>query len=261
MTFTENLKLQFTGFTSLMRRHINRLIRLSFLFITGSISNASTFYIFGVVLNKYLARESVSYASYILPGLLMQCVIAVCLIEGAFSFYLTRNYNELLSILGSPLSIRTIILSYLCSGCLRGIVNGGTYLGVMMYFTKALPVYPLSFALLVLNVMMLFTMWGIKDGIDCTDFSDAGAISSLVFSLASTLSGGLYDVKDVSNMKIFSTLVRINPVYHLVKAARYFYLGIGNPVSLTFNLGFLAINVALFFILCKYADNHKNIRG
>lgn len=261
MTFTQNLKLQFTGFQSLMRRHINRLVRLVFNFIASSIGDAAGFYTIGIILGGDLVRESINFSSYILPGLLISSIIAVCIIEGTYSFYLTRNYNELISILGSPLSIRTVMLSYVCSGCLRGIINGGAYLAVMVYFTKALPVYPLSFALLVFNVMILSTMWGIRDGVACTDFSDAGAITSLALSFFTTLSGGIYNVDDLRNMPIFSKLVYLNPLYYLIKTSRYFYLGIGEPVSFTFHLVFLAVNLALFFILCEYADNHKNIRG
>jgi ABC-type polysaccharide/polyol phosphate export permease len=260
MTRLEYFKLQSSGFRALFFRSATRTWRLRFLILAGWISTGLSFYTIGVLLGKVIPG-SIPFSRQIIPGILSTYVINTCLQDGCFNLFIQRFNNEVKSILTSPITTSTTILAFIAGACFRATVGfTGVYMMTWLLADSAI-LYPLQFFALLLNSAIFFSMMGIKSGIDCKDFTDAGVIEGLIVNIGQSLGGGLYSINLIDNVFI-KNIVRCNPFYYLISSFKHFFWGDTAFIPFSgLNLLLFIINILLFVLLTRHYDRSKNIRS
>jgi ABC-2 type transport system permease protein len=176
--------------------------------------------------------QGVSYAEFLIPGLIMLQVIDNAYGESSSSFFQGRFMNSIQELLIAPLSAYEIVLGFIVSGIVRSLFIAVliTVLGIVFVHTAPINI-GLYLGVIVL-VAILFSSLGIIFGILAEKFDHIAtlttfAITPLVFV------GGVF-----TSIQFLPPLVQkislFNPMFHMIDAFRYSYTGHGDvPLSLS----------------------------
>ena len=184
-------------------------------------------FVFGLALGSRIRSvQGVSYAEFLIPGLIMLQVIDQTYGESSSSIFQGRFMQSIQELLVAPLSAIEIVLGYLVAGVVRAFLIAVliTILGAV--FVHVLPINWLLYIVVIALVAILFSSLGIIFGLLAEKFDHIAvlttfAITPLVFV------GGVF-----TSTQFLPPVIRqismVNPMFHMIDAFRYSYLGRGD---------------------------------
>jgi ABC-2 type transport system permease protein len=245
------------GFQSLVKREMVRTFAIINQVIWPPVIQTLLYvFIFGLALGSRIQSvQGVSYAQFLIPGLIMLQVIDQTYSESSSSLFQGRFMNSIQELLISPLSAVEMVLGYVVSGVIRAIFIALliTVLGIVLVHTA-----PIDWGLYLLTIVVvavLFTALGIIFGLMAEKF-DHIAVMTTFFITPLVFVGGVF-----TSTQFLPPLVQkislVNPMFHMINAFRYSYTGRGDAplwVSLTVVvvLAALAYAVALRMVATGY---------
>ncbi len=181
-------------------------------------------FVFGVALGSRIpSLQGVSYAQFLIPGLIMLQVIDASYGECSSSLFQMRFMNAIQELLIAPLSATEIVLGFLLGSLGRAYVIAGliTILGIVL--VHAVPQQWGIFLLLITIVSVLFSSLGLIVGLLAEKFDHIAvlttfAITPLVFV------GGVFTAATMLPPALRS-LELINPIFYMIDAFRLSYTG------------------------------------
>jgi ABC-2 type transport system permease protein len=195
-------------------------------------------FVFGLALGSRIHQvQGVSYATYLIPGLIMLQVIDQAFGESASSVFQGRFQNYIQELLIAPISATELVAGYLVSGFIRALFTALliTVLGVI--FVHTAPSNWFLYLLTIAIVSVLFVSVGIISGLMAEKF-DHNAIVTTFFITPLVFVGGVF-----TSTQFLPPLVRkisyFNPMFHMVSAFRYSYINAGD-VPLGFSLAVIS---------------------
>jgi len=213
-------------------------------------------FVFGLALGSRIhSVNGVSYADYLLPGLIMLQVIEQTYGEGSSTVFQGRFMNSIQEMLIAPLSAVEMVTGYLVSGFARALFIALiiTLLGVVFIHTA-----PVNWGLYLVTiglVSVLFAALGIISGLLAEKF-DHIAVLTTFFITPLVFVGGVFTSTQFLP-PAFQSISTFNPMFHMISAFRYSYTGTGDVplwVSLTViaALAVVALAVALRMVATGY---------
>ena len=213
--------------------------------------------IFGVALGSRIKNlQGVSYAEFLIPGLIMLQVIDSSYGECSSSVFQGRFMNSIQEMLIAPMSAVEMVTGYILGSLLRALLIATLIMVLGFVLVHTLPhEWPLYFLVLVM-VSVLFSALGIIFGLMAEKFDHLAvlttfAITPLVFV------GGVFTSAQllppaIRNLELF------NPMFYTIDAFRHSYTGASYlplPFSLSVILGLAAIS--LFIALRMMSAGYK----
>jgi ABC-2 type transport system permease protein len=184
-------------------------------------------FVFGLALGSRISSvQGVSYAQYLLPGLIMLQVIEQTYGEGASTVFQGRFMNSIQELVIAPISAVELVGAYVTAGIVRAsfIALLITVLGVVLLHTA--PTNWALYAVTIVLVAVLFASLGIIVGLMAEKF-DHVAVLTTFFITPLVFVGGVF-----TSMQFLPPLLQkislFNPMYHMVSAFRYSYIGRGD---------------------------------
>jgi ABC-2 type transport system permease protein len=246
------------GFQSLVKREMVRTFSIINQVIWPPVIQTLLYvFIFGLALGSRIQSvQGVSYAQFLIPGLIMLQVIDQTYSESSSSLFQGRFMNSIQELLIAPLSAVEMVLGYVVSGVIRAIFIALliTLLGIALVHTAPID-WPLYLFTIVI-VAVLFTALGIIFGLMAEKF-DHIAVMTTFFITPLVFVGGVF-----TSTQFLPPLVQkislVNPMFHMINAFRYSYTGRGDAplwVSLTVILVLAAI--AYGVALRMFATGYK----
>jgi len=181
-------------------------------------------FVFGLALGKQLADvQGVSYAEFLIPGLIMLQVIDSSYGECSSSLFQARFMGSIQEMLVAPMSAGEIVFGYIFGSLGRAILIAGLITVVGFAVVHTYPVnWPLYFAVLIV-VSILFSALGLIFGLLAEKFDHIAvlttfAITPLVFV------GGVF-TNAASLPPIMRAFELVNPMFYTIDAFRYSYTG------------------------------------
>ena len=181
-------------------------------------------FVFGLALGKQLQNvQGVSYAEFLIPGLIMLQVIDSSYGECSSSLFQARFMNSIQEMLVAPMSAGEIVFGYIFGSLGRAILIAGLITIVGMVVVHTAPTdWPLYFAVLIV-VSVLFSALGLIFGLLAEKFDHIAvlttfAITPLVFV------GGVFTNAE-SLPPFMRTFELFNPMFYTIDAFRYSYTG------------------------------------
>jgi ABC-2 type transport system permease protein len=245
------------GFQSLVKREMVRTFAIINQVIWPPVIQTLLYvFIFGLALGSRIQSvQGVSYAQFLIPGLIMLQVIDQTYSESSSSLFQGRFMNSIQELLISPLSAVEMVLGYVVSGVIRAVFIALliTVLGIVLVHTA-----PIDWGLYLLTIVVvavLFTALGVIFGLMAEKF-DHIAVMTTFFITPLVFVGGVF-----TSTQFLPPLVQkislINPMFHMINAFRYSYTGRGDAplwVSLTVVvvLAAVAYGVALRMVATGY---------
>jgi len=218
-----------TGFRTLLRREVLRFLRRPRnTFIPPMITNVLYFAVFGVILGERIrAIQGFEYIVFILPGLIVLGTISNGFENASFSIFHGRWNEYIEEVLTSPLSHRSMVLAYVLSSALRGVLVGTIIAVIGVAFllvtglgvTVARPLYLLAFMVVI---SLLFAGFGVVGGLWARDFDYLTVMNQFIIRPLVFFGGVFYALPILPAP--YETLSLLNPMVYMVNGVRYGFI-------------------------------------
>ncbi len=216
------------GFETLVRREIVRTFSIINQVIWPPVIQTLLYvFVFGLALGSRIQNvQGVSYAQFLIPGLIMLQVIDQTYSESSSSVFQGRFMNSIQELLIAPLSAIEIVLGYVVAGVVRAVFIALliTVLGIV--FVHTAPTNWWLYLLTIVLVAVLFSSLGIVFGLLAEKF-DHIAVLTTFFITPLVFVGGVF-----TSMAFLPPVVQkislVNPMFHMIDAFRYSYTSRGD---------------------------------
>lgn len=216
-----------TGLKSLTKREILRFVRRPYnTFLPPLITNILYFSVFGVILGRRINEVSgVPYIQFILPGLVVLGAVSNAFENASFSIFHGRWNEYIHEALTSPLAYREMVVAYVASSALRGVIIGILITGIGAVFTTVSSfAHPLYAGAFMLVITLLFAGFGVIGGLVAEDFDHLTVLNQFILRPLVFFGGVFYSLQALSEP--FRTLSFLNPMVYMVNGVRYGFIGV-----------------------------------
>jgi len=215
--------------------------------VSPVISTSLYFVVFGAAIGSRIAEiDGVSYASFIVPGLMMLSLLTQSIANASFGIYFPKFVGTIYELLSAPVSAFEIVLGYVGAAASKSVFLGLIILATAGFFVPLRIVHPVWMLGLLILTAVAFCLFGFIIGIWADGFEKLQFIPMLIITPLTFLGGSFYSVTMLP--PFWRTVSLFNPVVYLLSAFRWSFYGVAD-VSLAFSLamttGFLAVCLAI----------------
>jgi len=178
--------------------------------------------IFGLALGSRIKSvQGVSYAEFLIPGLIMLQVIDSSYGECSSSIFQGRFMNSIQEMLIAPMSAGEMVFGYIFGSLARALLIANMIMALGFFFIHTLPSNWLLYFFVMSIVSVLFSALGIIFGLMAEKFDHLAvlttfAITPLVFV------GGVFTSAQLLPPQLRSAEL-VNPMFYTIDAFRYSY--------------------------------------
>jgi ABC-2 type transport system permease protein len=246
------------GFETLVKREMVRTFSIINQVIWPPVIQTLLYvFVFGLALGSRIPSvQGVTYAQFLIPGLIMLQVIDQTYSEGSSSVFQGRFMNSIQELLIAPMSAIEILLGYVVAGAVRALFIALliTVLGIVLVHTA--PINWWLYLLTIALVSVLFSALGIIFGLLAEKF-DHIAVLTTFFITPLVFVGGVF-----TSTQFLPPLVQkislANPMFHMIAAFRYSYTGVGDePLGTALIVVTILAAIALVVALRMMAAGYK----
>ena len=211
------------------------------------LSTSLYFIVFGAAIGSRMGEiDGISYASFIIPGLLMLSLLSESISNASFGIYFPKFSGTIYEVLSAPVSYVEIVIGYVGAAASKSII-----LGVLILLTARLfvdyeiahPVWMVSFLVLT---AITFSLFGFIIGLWADDFQKLQIIPMMVIMPLTFLGGAFYSIKMLP--PFWQQVTLFNPVVYLISGFRWRFYGVADV-----NIGISVGMVSVFMLLCLAA--------
>ncbi|TWH71280.1 ABC-2 type transport system permease protein [Azomonas agilis] len=210
---------------------------------TPVISTSLYFVVFGSAIGSSMAEvQGVSYAAFIVPGLIMMMLLTESTANASFGIYMPRYSGAIYEVLSAPVSALEILLGYVGAAASKSIVLGLLILLTARLFVDYQIAHPIWMGVFLVLTAVTFSLMGFIIGLWADGWEKLQIVPALIITPLAFLGGSFYSIEMLP--PIWQKIALLNPVVYLISGFRWSFYGISdvNPlISLGMTLVFLAI--------------------
>jgi ABC-2 type transport system permease protein len=228
------------GLVALATRETARVLKLWTQTVAAPILSAFLFIVvFGLSLGTRIdAVDGISYDMYIVPGLITMAMVQAAYSNNASSIFQARFERYINDVLSAPMMPWEVNLGITLGGVMRALLVGAGLFTLSLVVTEVPVREPLVLVAAVALLVALFGSLGIVVGIYAETFDHHMAVNSIAILPLAFLGGVFYSIESLPSP--WQELSLINPLFHLVQAVRFGFLGVSDePVGIA--LGVTAV--------------------
>ena len=237
------------GFTTLLYKEVLRFWKVSFQTVAAPVLTALMYLVvFAYALGDRVRMfEGVTYAQFLVPGLVMMSVLQNAFANGSSSLIQSKISGNLVFMLLPPISYLEFFGAYVLASMFRGLVVGAGVLAVTVWFVDlqlAAPAWVFAFALLG---SALLGALGLVAGIWADKFDQIAAFQNFVILPLTFLSGVFYSIRSLP--EVWQTVTHLNPFFYMIDGFRYGFFGVSDASPLA-SLVVVAVSLLLLSGAC-----------
>jgi ABC-2 type transport system permease protein len=215
--------------------------------VTPVITTSLYFVVFGAAIGGRMTEiDGVSYAAFIVPGLIMLSLFTESLSNASFGIYFPKFTGTIYEILSAPISPFEIVLGYVGAAATKSIVLGLVILATASLFVPIELLHPVWMVGFLILTAVTFSLFGFVLGILAESFEQLQFVPMLVITPLTFLGGAFYSIDMLP--PTWRTLTLFNPVVYLISGFRWTFYGTSD-VGITTSLGM----TLAFFVACLVA--------
>ena len=200
-------------------------------------------FIFGLALGSRIKSvQGVSYAAFLIPGLIMLQVIDSSYGECSSSVFQGRFMNSIQEMLIAPMSALEIVAGFILGSVTRAIIIANIIMLLGFAFVRTLPHHFALYFFAMILVSVLFSALGIIFGLMAERFDHLAVLTTFAITPLVFVGGVFTSVQFlppvVRNLSLF------NPMFYTIDAFRYSFTS-QSYLPLWFSLGVIAVLTAL----------------
>jgi ABC-2 type transport system permease protein len=217
------------------------------------ISTSLYFVVFGAAIGSRIAQiEGVSYAAFIVPGLIMLSILTESISNGSFGIYMPRFAGTIYEVLSAPVSFVEIVIGYVGAAASKSILLGLVILLTARVFVPFQIEHPVWMVAFLILTSLTFSLFGFIIGIWASGWEKLQIIPILVITPLAFLGGSFYSITMLP--PLWQKVTLFNPVVYLISGFRWSFYGIsdvGVGISLGMTFFFMGICLTVIWWIFK----------
>jgi ABC-2 type transport system permease protein len=217
------------------------------------ITTSLYFIVFGSAIGSRMQSiDGVSYAAFIIPGLIMLSILTESISNGSFGIYMPKWSGTIYELLSAPISATEIVIGYVGAAASKSVMIGLIILLTARLFVDFSIAHPLAMLAFLVLTSVTFSLFGFLTGIWADGFEKLSIIPMLVITPLTFLGGSFYSISMLP--PVWQKVALFNPVVYLVSGFRWSFYGvsdIGVGISLAMTLVFLGLCLAAVWWIFK----------
>jgi ABC-2 type transport system permease protein len=213
------------GLFWLVKRETLRISKLWTQTVLAPIVASSLFIVvFGFSLGGRIKQvEGFPYKEFIVPGLMVMAMVQAAYSNNSSSIFQARSDRYINDVLSAPMRSWQVNLGFNIGGPIRALAIGIGLAAVAIPLTGVPVRHPLALIPALLLGLTLFGALGTIVGIFAETFDHASFVNNIVILPLSFVGGVFYSVSTLGSP--WQEMSHVNPVFYLVNAVRYGFLG------------------------------------
>ena len=243
-----------SGTSTLLYKEVLRFWKVSFQTVAAPVLTAVLYLlIFGHVLEDHVkVYESLSYTSFLIPGLVMMSVLQNAFANSSSSLIQSKITGNLVFLLVTPLSHWAWFLAYVGASVVRGVVVGAGVLFVTSWFmpwsSLSSAHWPWVLVFTLLGAGMMGAL-GLIAGLWAEKFDQIAAFQNFIIMPMTFLSGVFYSVGSLP--PVWQQVSHFNPFFYMIDGFRHGFFGVSD-VSPWFSLAVVTASLTLVCGFCLH---------
>ncbi|MEY2170217.1 MULTISPECIES: ABC transporter permease [unclassified Rhodanobacter] len=210
------------------------------------VSTSLYFVVFGSAIGSRITSvEGVSYAAFIIPGLVMLSLLMQSVSNASFGIYFPKFVGTIYEVHSAPLSFLEIVLGYVGAAATKAVIVGLIILATARVFVDYSIAHPLVMIAFLLLTTITFSLLGFIIGIWADNFEKLQVVPLMVITPLTFLGGSFYSIHMLP--PFWQKVTLFNPVVYLISGFRWSFFDLADVsvgISLAATLGFLALCLA-----------------
>ena len=235
-----------SGLRTLLYKEVLRFWKVGFQTVAAPVLTALLYLlIFSHVLDEQVQVNSVRYAAFLIPGLVMMSVLQNAFANTSSSLIQSKVMGSVVFILLPPISYVEFYLAYVVAAMARGLMVGVGVLAVTGWFAPlsfVAPVWILVFAIIGGGIMGSL---GMIAGIWADKFDQLSGFQNFLIMPLTMLSGVFYSIHSLP--PFWQRVSHFNPVFYMIDGFRYGFFGVSDVAPATS----LAVVAASFIVVAS----------
>jgi ABC-2 type transport system permease protein len=228
--------------------------------ISPVVSTSLYFVVFGSAIGSRMSDiGGVSYAAFLVPGLIMMMLLTQSISNASFGIYFPRFTGTIYEVLSAPVSPAEVVMGYVGAAATKSIMVGTIILLTAAMFVDFQILHPLMMLLFLMLTAMTFSMFGFIIGIWADNFEKLQIIPLLIVMPLTFLGGSFYSINMLPDF--WQKVSLFNPVVYLVSGFRWSFYEISDvnvTVSISMTLLFLCACIGVLHWIFKTGYRLKN---
>lgn len=224
------------------------------------LSTSLYFVVFGSAIgSRMTAIEGISYAAFIVPGLMMLSVLTESVSNASFGIYMPKFAGTIYEVLSAPISALEIVIGYVGAAATKSMMLGLIILATARLFVSFEIQHPLWMLGFLLLTSVTFCLFGFIIGVWANSFEKLQVIPMMVVMPLTFLGGSFYSINMLP--PLWQKIALVNPVVYLVSGFRWSFYGVSDvavEISLAMTAIFASLCLAGIFWILKTGYNLKN---
>jgi ABC-2 type transport system permease protein len=228
-----------TGLVWLCKRETLRVSKLWTQTVLAPVISSILFiFVFGLSLGGRLEQVGeVDYEVFIVPGLITMGMVQAAYANNASSIFQARFDRYIHDVLSAPMRPWQMTLGYTVGGIFRALAIGVSLLVLAALLVDVPIERPFALLAAVALGLVLFSALGVVVGIYAETWDHTTFIANIVILPLAFVGGVFYSIEVLPSP--WEELSHFNPVFYLVNAVRFGFLG-ESDVSVWLSLGVTA---------------------
>lgn len=220
------------------------------------LSTSLYFIVFGSAIgSRMTAIEGVSYAAFIVPGLMMLSVLTESISNGSFGIYIPKWSGTIYQVLSAPVSVVEVVLGYVGAAATKSFFLGLIILATARIFVPFSIVHPVWMVSFLVLTSVTFSLFGFIIGVWADGFEKLQIVPTLVITPLTFLGGSFYSISMLP--PIWQKITLFNPVVYLVSGFRWSFYGVsdvsvGTSLTMTLVFFFVCLGTATWMFKSGY---------
>jgi ABC-2 type transport system permease protein len=228
--------------------------------VSPVLSTSLYFIVFGSAIGSRMSDiDGVSYAAFLVPGLMMLSLLTQSVSNASFGIYFPRFIGTIFELLSAPVSTLEIVLGYVGAAACKSLIVGSIILITASFFVDMQIMHPFLMLFFLMLTALTFSMLGFIIGIWADNFEKLQIVPLLIITPLTFLGGSFYSINMLP--EFWQKVTLFNPVVYLVSGFRWSFYEISDVnlwVSLSMTGLFLLICLVGIFWIFRTGYRLKN---
>ena len=213
------------GLIALSGREVERVLKLWTQTILAPILSSALFIVvFGLSLGDRIREiDGFPYDQYIVPGLIAMSMAQAAYANNSASVFQARFDRYLNDVLAAPMRGWEVNLGLNLGGAVRALLIGVGLAAIALPVTGVPVREPLVLAVSVVLLLVLFCSFGVVAGVFAESWDHTAFVTNIVILPLSFLGGVFYSIDSLPSP--WHEISHLNPIFYLISAVRYGFLG------------------------------------